>query len=314
MIITDDILDLLKFKEYSSINKLPLGMNENFMACYHGIQRRISNDGISIGNIVSPYLLSIVNGEDRHITITTYPNGIEVIKVVLADIVLRHQRAPYEILKYGFTGNRFFTEMMEDFDKDIVEENLGKIVDIIANEGNEFKDANYTLDFLESDCIKGYMYTLAELIQEKYLLRFISSVSYEEYKEMMEEYGDYYKYFTKEIYLSFENYKLGYTFGTSMIHQQLVGLFNVRGVENYYCDKGLPEANYERLPQILDSLKNCRNEREVNNELLTQFMIFEIEDENRKLMVSLINSIILKRLIRENKQLGNKLYEVLCEV
>lgn len=314
MILTDDILDLLKFREYPSINKLPLGMSENFIPCFLGVQKILREEGIGLNNIVSPYMLSATKGQDKTITITTYPNGIEVIKVVLADTIMRHQRAPYYILKNGFIGNRFFTEMMEDFDSEVVLENLYKIIDIVSNEGNEFKDANYTLDFLESDCIKGYVYTLAELIQEKYSLRFSSTVNYNDYQTLMEDYRDYYKYFTKEIYLAFEGYELELSFGTSMVHQQLVGLFNVRGVDSYYCDKVLPEECYERLPQILESLRNCRNEREVNSELLTQFMIFEIDDEHRKLIVSLINSIILKRLIRENRQLGSKLYEVLCEV
>ncbi len=200
MLFNKSVLEILEERDYKQLQYLPIGLRKNFCHMYNTVSYKLEEYDFNLRNIVSPYLLASKCGDVDCVEIETYSNGIELIKTVLTDLILRYKDTGYSAMLKCFKANRFFLEMAKDFGEEKIHINLDNIAIAIAEHNYiETKDALYIMDLLEHESLRGYVYDLAFEIQEYAKPDIIATVYYDELANRYNSNPKFYKYYIKTI-------------------------------------------------------------------------------------------------------------------
>ena len=315
MLLDKSVLEILDEKDYGAMNELPIAINRNYCHIHNSINYRVRQTGVDLNDIISPYFLSTKHNENEYVTLVTYCNGIELIKTVLCDLILRFKDCPYDVFLACLNTNTFFIEMKNDFNAEKISENLENIaIGVMEHSHIENREALHILDLLESDKIKGYVYDLAYEIQEYCDTITNRSFALEDFKEEYEKNKMLFKYFTKEICIELKHCPADSFYGVSIVHESLIGLFNVREIKATHQAMSLPTEFYTVVYDILRNTSECQTPREFTEQLQVEFITRSISEPFDDRLAKFINSVQLKTLIRETKYLGANLYNRLSEV
>lgn len=315
MLLDKSVLDILDEKDYGAMNELPIAISRNYCHIHSSINYRVKSVGADLNDIISPYFLSTKHSESEYVSISTYCNGIELIKAVLCDLILRYKDCPYDIFLSCLNTNRFFIEMKNDFNEEKVSENLNNIaLGIMEHNHIENREALYIMDLLESDSIRGYVYDLAYDVQDYCSSVTDRTIELHELKDEFEKNKMLYKYFTKEICIELEHCPKDIFYGASIVHEQLLGIFNVREIRSNHQGLNLATDFYSVVYDILRNTSECQTPREFNEQLQVEFITRNITEPYDESLAKFINSVQLKNLLRQTKYLGANLYNKLSEV
>lgn len=315
MLLNKSVLDILDEKDYNAMDELPIAITRNYCHIINSISYKMKYVGVDLNCIVSPYLISVRQNENECVCISTYCNGIELIKTVLTDLILRFKETSYDVFLDCLKLNSFFIEMRKDFGDEKVTSNLENIaMCVMQNTHIENKNALYIMDMLESDDLRGYVYDLAYDVQDYCPSDTDKYINLEDFKDELENNKLGYKYFVKELNVELSDIKADVYYANSIVHEQLLGIFNVREVRKNYSAQRLATDFYSVVYDILKSTSECQTPREFNEQLQVEFLNRGISEPYDESLASFINSIQLKKLVRETKHLGVNLYNKLSEV
>lgn len=315
MLFNKSVLEILEERDYKQLQHLPIGLRKNFCHMYNTVSYKLEEYDFNLRNIVSPYLLASKCGDVDCVEIETYSNGIELIKTILTDLILRYKDTGYSAMLKCFKANRFFLEMAKDFGEEKIHINLDNIAIAIAEHNYiETKDALYIMDLLEHESLRGYVYDLAFEIQEYAKPDIIATIYYDELANRYNSNPKFYKYYIKTIVCVSSMNIEDLFYGSSIVHPDLIGIFSVKGVSSKYVECSLDEAHYSLVEDILRNLNECKTSSEYKDQLTVALTMHCVREPYGSALSNFIYSILLKKLVRETEYLGANLYNRLSEV